>query len=405
MMTVPKTRSIAPSSAPPTSFVVNLIRAQIQSGNYKAGDWLPTERVLSEDLGVDRRTVRKAINQLVQSGLVIRRPHCRPIVAPAEDETIEPQVRIEPQVSEEPRGREEETSSSSSFIGLLMCHGSEKNERAFNSQQRIFWGMNQALAVEGYHAVFLDVEVLSSEKENAAREAEQLQYMLKRGFGGVVFYPYAYRSNRELVEQVAAAIPLVMIDRKIESVETDFVGINNHQAMYDVVAHLVSLGHRRIAYITKNEPIRSVQERIQGYVDAIREADLLEIVLPVPSRDAEQEWVAVDTVFRLPKGQRPTAAVAFNDYTAMNLMRRLESMGLSVPGDVALTGFDDILPVLPNGVSLTTVAQPFEEIGRKAGELLLQRSQNRSLAPRSVELPAHLVVRESSRLPNDLSLL
>ncbi|WP_301002440.1 GntR family transcriptional regulator [Capsulimonas corticalis] len=366
---------------PPTTSVASMIRDQIQSGNYKEGEWLPTERALSEDLGVDRRVVRMAINQLVESGLVIRRPHCRPVVGRLEVEPVKALSRDQ---------------ASSDFIALLMCHGSEKNERSFNSQQRIFWGMNQALSAAGYHAVFLDLEVVASEQENAAREAEQLRYLLKRGFGGAVFYPYAYRSNRELLQEVAAAIPLVTIDRQIDSVDTDFVGVDNHKAMYDVVQHLIAQGHRRIAYVTKNEPIRAVQDRIMGYIDATSDADILEMVLPIPSRDTEQEWIAVDTILQLPEGRRPTAVVAFNDYTAMNLVGRLEAAGLSVPGDIALTGFDDIISALPNGVGLTTVAQPYEEIGRKAVELLLLRLSDRSAPSRLIELPAHLAVRESS---------
>ncbi|MEO7718413.1 MAG: GntR family transcriptional regulator [Capsulimonas sp.] len=388
MTTPPEPRTLAPSAKHPTNSVASVLRDQIQSGNYKAGDWLPTERVLAEDLGVDRRVIRTAINQLVQSGLVIRRPHCRPIVGPAEVDPPEALVRG-PVASY----------TSSSFIALLMWHGGGQMERAFTSQQRIFWGMNQALADAGYHAVFVDLGAVASEEENAAREAEQLQYLLKRGFGGAVFYPYAYRSNRALVEEVAATIPLVTIDRKIDSADTDFVGVDNHQSMYSAIAHLIAQGHQRIAYVTKNEPIRAVQERIQGYIDAVRDADLDEIVLSIPSRDKEQDWVSVDAVFQLPTGKRPTAAAVFNDYTAIFLMQRLESMGLSVPGDVALTGFDDIVPILPNGVGLTTVAQPYEEIGKKAVEVLLQRLQNPAGPKKSVELPAKLVVRESSSTP------
>ena len=79
-MTLRKPRTTARSSEPLTNTVVNTLRDQIQSGYYKAGDWLPTERTLSEELGVDRRVIRTAVNQLVRTGLAIRRPHCRPIV-------------------------------------------------------------------------------------------------------------------------------------------------------------------------------------------------------------------------------------------------------------------------------------------------------------------------------------
>lgn len=382
--------TLTPSSKHPENSVANMLRDQIESGNYKTGDWLPTERTLAEDLHVDRRTIRMAINQLVRSGLVIRQPHCRPIVGPLERKPSE-------------RAASEAASSSlSSFMALLMWHGGSQIEREITPQQRIFWGMNQALAAVGYHATFVDLGAVSIiEEENAAREAEQLRYILDRGFGGAVFYPYAYRSNRGLVEEVRRAIPLVTIDRRIDSADTDFVGTDNYGAMRATIDHLISRGHRRIAYVTKNEQIRAVQERIQGYIDAIHEADLHEMVLSIPSRDQAQAWTSVDMMFQLPKGERPTAAAVFNDYAAVDLMNRLKTMGLSVPGDVAITGFDDIVPRLPSGVGLTTVAQPFEEIGRKAVDVLLRRLKAPSAPTMSAELEAQLTIRESSEFHGD----
>lgn len=366
----------------PEIFVTDLLRDQIQSGEYKAGEWLPAERRLAESLQVDRRTVRLAINRLVKSGLVTREPHCRPVVASSEKEAAAAPASA--------------LSAASSFVALLMWRGGTQLERTLTSQQRLFWGMNQALAEAGHHAVFLDLGVVGSEEENAAREAELLRYVLKQGFGGVVFYPYAYSKNEELVEEVRRTIPFVAIDRRC-AVQTDFVGVENHQAMYDTVMHLVALGHRRIAYVTKNEQIVAVQERIQGYLDAMRDADLDDMVLLIPVRSREKRWKGIEAVFRLPPAERPTAAAVFNDHSAVHLARRLETLGLSVPEDVAVTGFDDIIPALPNGVGLTTVAQPYEEIGRKSVELILRRRSDLSAPVISANLPATLIVRESSQ--------
>ena len=362
--------------------MADLLRDQILSGNFKEGEWLPTERQLAEDLNVHRSTVRLAINQLVQKGLVTRRPHSRPIVAAA--------VRA---AHLEAAPSAQRVSSPSNLIALLTTG---QVDASASSQERIFWGMNRALADAGYFGVFVDLGIIGSEQDNADREAEQLRFILKQGFGGAVFYPYAYRSNKELVEAVSQTIPLVTIDRRIESVDTDFVGVDNYQAMYDTIMHLIKQGHRRIAYLTKNEQIFAVQNRIQGYIDAIRDADLDEIVLSIPSR-TEQEWTAVDVVFQMTEDKRPSAAAVFNDYSALDFSNRLTNMGLSVPGDVAITGFDSIISTLPTGVGLTSVAQPFEEIGRKAVEVLLRRLKDRSAPTVSVNLPAELIIRESSQ--------
>ncbi len=379
--------------------VAGILSDRIRSGVYSAGDLLPTERALAEDLRVHRRSVRNAIDQLVQEGLVFQRPNCRPTVVPSPPEEAE---QAAPRATERIGRRAASRISASNLVALLMWHGGGPLEHAGTSQQRIFWGMNQSLTRAGCHAVFLDLGGrIGTEEDNAAREAEHLRYVRDQGFGGALFYPYAYRRNSELVREVSRSVPLVLLDRRIPGVNVDFVGIENHDALFGVTEHLIAQGHRRIAYVTRSEPIRSVQDRAEGYLDAMRGADadgVSEMILHVPSYGDgdDRSWTLVDAVFRLPEGQRPTAAACFTDYMAVSLAARLEFLGLSVPGDVALTGFDNIVPTLPNGIGLTTVAQPYEEIGTRAVELLMRRIRNRHAPPLSVELPTPLIVRASS---------
>ncbi|MEO7714684.1 MAG: GntR family transcriptional regulator [Capsulimonas sp.] len=371
--------------------VTSTLRERIQSGFYGVGDWLPTERVLAEDMHVQRRVVRTAIDELVREGLISRQPNCRPVVAEA------------PAAGSATGGDDAKVSASgiasSQFVALIMWHGGGPMERAGTAQQRIFWGINQALGQAGYHAVFLDLGgAIGTEAENAEREAAHLRYAMEHGFGGVIFYPYAYRSNRELIYEASQRLPLVMLDRTINGVATDFVGVDNHQATYNATMHLFQQGHRRIAYVTKIEPIHPVQERIQGYIDAVRAVGISEIILPLPSTSTNtaNDWQVVETMFGLPKDQRPTAVVCVNDYAAGSLAGYLLDSGLAIPEDVALTGFDDIVQLLPNGAGLTTMAQPYEEIGKSAVELLLRRLKDRSAAPATIELPAELIIRASS---------
>jgi len=393
------------------TMVVKTLRERIDSGQYPIGAWLPTERILGEDLNVDRRVVRAAVNQLIWDGYVDRKPHCRPTVIKGKQEqtdTAEPAAASNTRAPLSLLVRNLNTStqptvaspgrdplSPSNFVALIMWGGGGVLENQ-TSQQRIFWGINQALSGEGYHAVFLDLGQLEDEKENAEREASHLRYVMDRGLGGAILYPYAYRSNQALIHEVMRYVPLVLVDRRIAPLETDFVCTANYKAMFDMVMHLVRQGHQRIAYLTKYEPIQPVQDRTRGYIDAVREANLNEIILPIPSHDAEWDWTAVDAVFSLPEGKRPTAAAVFNDYAAYLFQDRLEHLGLFAPGDVALTGFDNIAPSLQNGLGLTTVAQPYEEMGLNAAQLLLRRLKD-PLAPfESIELPGKLIIRESS---------
>ena len=380
----------ASSSMTSLSVAVATLRERIQSGHYARGERLPAERALSEEMGVHRRVVRAAVAELVKEGLVSRRAHCSPVV-----QTLPSRPRLSGASGGSPPPP---SLSTSRFVALVMWHGGPL-EKGRTAQQRIFWGMNQALGQAGYHAVFLDLgEAVGSEEENAPREAMHLRYVLEQGFGGAVFYPYAYRSNRELIQEVSQRLPLCLIDRTLPGVEADFAGTENYQGMFEATTHLIQQGHRRIAYLTKSEPINPVQDRLQGYLHALYEAfhsDRYELVLTAPSFNGD-EWPLFDTVFGLPEGERPTAAIGFNDYEAERAVRRLQQLNLRVPQDVALVGFDDIVQMLSNGLGLTSVAQPFEEIGRTAAGLFLRRMENPAAAPAHVSLPTHLVIRDSS---------
>ena len=331
--------------------------------------------------------MRAAIEQLLAEKLLSRLPNCSPFV------TAAPKYPYLPAHSD---GMPQ--LSASRLIALVIWHGGPL-DTGLTAQQRIFWGMNQVLGQSGYHAIFQDLgETVGSEQENAEREAEHLRYFLAQGFGGAIFYPYAYRSNRELIQEVSQRLPLCLIDRMLPGVEADYAGVENYRGMFDATTHLIRQGHRRIAYITKSEPINPVQDRSRGYLHALNAAlhsHRDQLVLAAPSFNGD-EWTLFDIVFSLPKEERPNAANGFNDYEAERIVRRLHHLNLNVPQDVALVGFDDIVQTLPGGLGLTSAVQPFEDLGWAAAGLLLKRIADPSAATVHIALPTRLVSRDSS---------
>jgi len=381
-------------SIPTQEDVENLLREHILSGVYKPGNWLPSERVLTRELNAQRKTVRSAIATLTEEGLLSREWNCRPVVqSPNQLAQAQPSHDAAPG----------QVFSPSRLVALVMWHGGAE-ESPGTAQQRIFWGMNEALGLSGYHGVFMDLGAnIGTDDANAEREGTHLQYAIDHDFGGVVFYPYAYDRNHELVKKVAERMPLIVIDRKIPGMDTDFVGLQNKQAMIDAMSYLIGLGHRRIAYVTKNEPINTVQERLQGYLTALHDnfgSDGYEMVLPKPSM-LNESWPIFDMVVRLGPHERPTAILCLNDYDAALVARLLESHGLKVPDDVSVIGCDNIIQTLDNGVGLTTLAQPFERIGAEAARLLLRKIKDPSAGPLQVELPPKMVLRGSCKPLSD----
>ena len=365
-----------------------LLRDRIETGIYRPGERLPSERELCEELNVHRRAVRTAMQVLEHEGLIVRQPNCRATVGTPDDRVGHSDIA------------ESSTPQLSRFVALMMSHGTPQEEGG-TGQQRIFWGMNQTLGMAGYHTVFLDlVDSVGIADEHAYREAKHLQYALDQGFGGIVFYCYSYNSNRDLLRKVARNAPLVLIDRELPGVEADYVGVTNREGTINAVKHLIDLGHRRIAYVTRSEPINTVQERLQGYIAALRanfEPGCFEMVVAVPSGIDYTNWPAFDAILQLPADERPTAMVCVNDYEAIHVAERLLAHGLRVPEDVSIIGCDNIITKLPNGVGLTTIAQPFEQIGAEAAKLFLRRVADRHAEIVEVDCPTRLIIRESCK--------
>jgi GntR family transcriptional regulator of arabinose operon len=369
------------------SNIAVVLRDRIISGQYKPGLPLPTGQVLANELDVDRRTVWRAIEELISEGLLTHNPTCRPRVA------------IQQKVAEESHDANTavERPPPSRLIALIMWKGGAE-DRSGSVQQRIFWGMVDALAQERYHGVFLDAGPNSKQPAHAyERESENLNYVLKSGFGGVVFFPQAYNHNRELVQEVSKQIPVVFIDRIVNGVQADMVRVENRDSTYRATSYLIDKGHTRIAFVTTSAWISTVEERIRGYVDAIHHSfpsEAFEMVL-TPPLTTSHYWPEFYAIAGLPPEKRPTAYVCVNNIEAARVAEYLAELDLKVPDDASIIGFDNADQKLPNGVGLTTLTQPFEEIGKEAARLIIKRIQNPEAKFVHVELPAKLMINDS----------
>ncbi|HWD75306.1 MAG TPA: LacI family DNA-binding transcriptional regulator [Solirubrobacteraceae bacterium] len=161
-----------------------------------------------------------------------------------------------------------------------------------------------------------------------------------------------------------------------------------------LTAHLVAQGHKRIVFLTTKVPWPMLEQRMLGYRDALRDAGLKPIVRTggtwTPTSGAEQ-------ADRLLSGKAaPTAIMCGNDLLALGAIRAVRDRGLSVPDDIAVTGFDDFDFAQFADPALTTVRIPGYDIGRTAGQALIGVLEGEPPAERQVVLPVALELRESA---------
>lgn len=192
---------------------------------------------------------------------------------------------------------------------------------------------------------------------------------------------------------------------EIRGVQANLVDVDNVQGAKSAVRHLMDLGHTDIVHFAGPEYSLHSQERIDGVRAAYSESQLVfSGSLVVPAGDSLQDGyrTGLDFFSGVDPERRPTGVTCYNDLVALGLCRALEELGLDVPGDVSVVGYDDLhlIDYLAAASRLTTVHVPKLEVGRTAAEILHQEMERGAAAPpRKVYLNAELVVRESSAPP------
>lgn len=178
------------------------------------------------------------------------------------------------------------------------------------------------------------------------------------------------------------------------------VSIDNYRATREMIAYLQDLGHRRIAMIGADNQYISTRLRRQGYLDAMSEREL----------EVREDWYRLaDADYSFASGQaaarallaakpRPTAIFCVSDILALSVISAAQELGLSVPRELTVTGFDDLDYTTMVHPYLTTVAQPCQELGRQSVDLLLDGLRDGENGQRAF-LPHRLVERESAAPP------
>lgn len=252
------------------------------------------------------------------------------------------------------------------------------------------WLVEQALA-DVDHAL-----VLGNSANDAAREERYLRSFVSRRFDAIIV-AVAATVNLELLTRMGGDLPTVLFDRVVDGAPWDSVLTDNAHGIAAVVDHLVGLGHTRIALAGAGSELPTAAARRTALIErlAARGLELAgEAIGEFTLESGRQLGHAL-----IAHSPRPTAIVAGNDLIAMGILDAAASAGLSVPRDLSVVGYDDIVYAAYTAPPLTTVRQPVERVAAEIVRLLLSRIEDTDAAARSIVLEPQLVLRSSTREP------
>jgi LacI family transcriptional regulator len=225
---------------------------------------------------------------------------------------------------------------------------------------------------------------------------DDLDHFLRACDGVVTIVPYDYRRVLEYCRKYQREYVQVdyLAEEDAESVPT--VQTKNREAIQEVMQHILSLGHRRIGFITGRPEHASARQRLQGYRDSLQAAGIQHD--PTLVRDGDwtrsQGYAAAKELLQLE--QPPTAIVASCDQSALGAMQAAHEFGLEIGRQLSVTGFDDIKIAATVSPPLTTVRQPMYDMGKTAAEMLFMRLAGETLPELHVRLDTELIIRQST---------
>ena len=250
----------------------------------------------------------------------------------------------------------------------------------------------------------------SSSEGSSSNEKQIIKQFSTKDLNGLIITPILNDETdlSHIFDLKRNNIPFVLLEN-VQGVQASLIDVDNIRASCNAVKHLIDLGHKHIVHFAGPEYSAHTQERIEGVRRAFSESRFIydpDAIVHAGDSFSEGYECGLDYFETHTGDDRPTAVSCYNDLLALGLMKALRELGIAVPEEVSVVGFDDLnlLDYFP--VSLTTVHVPKREMGRKAAEILIQQIEStNSPAPNKLSLDASLVSRSSTATPAHVETL
>ena len=337
---------------------------QIEQGVFKPNDKIPTEEEFSQLTGLARATIRQAIQNLVNMGYLIRKKRLGTFVL-QDKRHIEKKTMVGILIPDIRTG-----------YSPILARGAE-DEASRSNYSLILCNTDDLFVKAEYHA----------------------DRLIEIGISGVIFVPTAADEikNLQVISKLNRKnIPVVLADRTVPGENLDCVTTDNFNGAYILTEYLVQRGHRKIA-ITLSDKFSTEKERLAGYKKALQDYNVTIDPVNIKIHSGPYAEKAYMKIARslLKEKDNVTAIFAGHDRIAYVIYSVAEEMGIRIPDDLSIVGYDDLRPTCSHMVSLTTMHQPIYEMGQESMRLIMRRLSGEANDPQKVILNSTLKVRES----------
>lgn len=238
------------------------------------------------------------------------------------------------------------------------------------------------------------VMICSSDEQDDKLE-ELVDELVDNRVAGLIISP-TENGREKILELKKSNFPFILVDRSFNRITTDYVGTNGFKASYDAVNYMLGCGYRKAGFVGFQSNLTHVMERMEGYKSALRDHGIRASSRLIRTISYEQIEEQVEQHVRELVQEENIRAVLFaSNRIGITGLKALKGLKVRIPSDVAVITYDDneFYPIMQPSISV--IAQPIEEIGRKAVELLMRKLTGERKGYKQFQLEADLILRDS----------
>lgn len=362
--------------------IYDTVRSWILSGRYQPGQQLPTQDMLAKEFDATRPTVARALQRLEEQGLIECRQGSGIFIR---QNTIDP---------------------ANLTLGILIPRIAIQPE---NLERTIFGALIPQISLAGSltgSSVIFEGYPHPPGRFTMSEVHQVCQRLIDHKISGVLFVPFEFTENRVPINQEIitffehAGIAVVLLDRDVlqypHRSRYDLIGIHHERASFRLTNHLLEQGCRNICFLVN--PVRSsaITARIAGFYSALFNDSKTPHSHSVFSIPLSQDSATKEILRQLIQQQAPDAFICLNDEAAGLTMRCLLDLGIKIPQDIKVVGFDDAPIASLLAVPLTTIRQPIQALAYEAVQALLDRIKSPQRLAREILVAEELIIRQSS---------